>query len=174
MLISKKMNASINEQIGNEFGAALQYVAIASHFAGDGLAELAAHFYRQAEEERGHALRFVKYVVDAGGRVEIPAIPAPKATFKSAAEAVKLSLDQEKIVTGQINGLVELAIKEADYITQTFLAWFVTEQLEEVSSMEHLLKVLQRAGEQNLLYVEAYLAGHHGKVALQGTGKPTP
>jgi ferritin len=168
MLISKKMNAAVNEQIGNEFGASLQYIAIASHFAGEGLGELAAHFFKQSEEERQHALRFVKYVLDAGGRVEIPAIPAPKSTFKGAVEPVKLSLEQEKTVTEQINGLVQLSIQESDYITQTFLSWFVTEQLEEVSGMDHLLKVVQRAGENNLLYVEAYLAGHHGKVAPEG------
>jgi ferritin len=173
MLISKKMNAAINEQIGNEFGASLQYVAIAAHFACEGLAELAAYFYKQSEEERGHALRFVKYVVDAGGRVEIPAIPAPKATFKSAAEAVKLSLDQEKTVTEQISGLVESSMKESDYTTQNFLSWFVKEQLEEVSSMDNLLKVVQRAGENNLLYVEAFLAGHHGKLAAGGAEPKT-
>lgn len=82
MLISQTMNDAINQQIGNEFTASLQYVAIASHFAAETLPELAAHFYRQSEEERSHAMRFVKYVVDAGGRVEIPSIPSPKAEFK--------------------------------------------------------------------------------------------
>lgn len=158
MLISQKMNAAINEQIGNEFAASLQYVAIASHFASEGLSELAAKFYAQADEERDHAMRFVRYVVDAGGQVAIPAIAAPKAQFKSVEEAVRLSLEWEKTVTRQINGLVELAMKESDFIAQNFLGWFVREQLEEVSSMDNLLKVVQRAGEKNLLYVESYLA----------------
>ncbi len=162
MLISPKMNAAINEQIGNEFAASLQYVAIASHFAGEGLSELAGKFYLQAEEERDHAMRFVRYVVDAGGRVAIPAVAAPKAQFASVEEAVKLSLEWEQTVTRQINGLVQLAIQEQDYIAQNFLGWFVNEQLEEVSSMDNLLKVVQRAGEQNLLYVESYLARQHG------------
>ena len=169
MLISKKMNAALNEQIGNEFNASLQYVSIASHFAGDALPALAAHFYRQAEEERDHAMRFVKYIVDAGGSIEIPAIPAPKGAFKNAEEAVQLSLDREKAVTQQINQLYELAIKESDHTTRTFLAWFLTEQLEEVSSMDNLLKMVQRAGEANMLYVEAYLAGTTDK----GGGKET-
>ena len=163
MLISKKMNDAINEQIGVEFGASLQYVAMAAHFAAEGLTELAAHFYRQAEEERDHAMRFVHYVVDVGGRVEIPAITAPKCIFKSVEEVVKLSLDGEKSVTEHINVLVELAIKSSDHITQNFLSWFIREQLEEVSSMENLLKTVQRAGETNLLYVEEHLARHHGK-----------
>jgi bacterioferritin B len=163
MLISKKMNAALNEQIGYEFSASLQYVAISSHFASEGLAQLAATFSAQADEERDHALRFVKFVVEAGGRVEIPAIPAPKHKFSNAAEAVQLSLDQEKAVTDQINQLVNQAIGENDHITQTVLAWFVNEQLEEVSSMDNLLKVIHRAGESNLLYVEEYLARTSGK-----------
>ncbi len=165
MLISKNMNAAINEQIGNEFSASLQYVAIAAHFQGESLAELATHFYRQADEERSHAMRFVKYVLDAGGHVEVPGIPAPQHRFKNAQEAVQLSLEHEKKVTEQINDLVELAIKESDHITRNALNWFVNEQLEEVSSMDNLLKVVQRAGETNLLYVEDYLGRHRGATA---------
>ena len=172
MLISQIMNEAINQQIGNEFSASLQYVSIGSHFASETLPELAAHFYRQAEEERDHALRFVHYVVEAGGRVEIPAISMPKADFASVEEAIQISLDQEKTVTGQINELVQLALKEADYITNNFLAWFLTEQLEEVSGMESLLKTVQRAGETNLLFVEDYLARKHGKLAVaKGTAR---
>ena len=161
MLISEKMNAALNEQVGHEFGASLQYVAIAAYFDSDNLPELAAHFYRQADEERDHALRFVNYVVDAGGKVAIPAVPAPKSGFASAEEAVKLSVDWELTVTKQINALVDLAIKETDHTTQNFLQWFVTEQLEEVSSMERLLSMIRRAG-SNLLFVEDYLARQGG------------
>src|SRR5437016_1097548 len=121
MLISKKMNSAINEQIGNEFAASLQYVAIASHFACEGLNVLAAHFYKQAEEERDHAMRFIKFVVDADGHVEIPAIPSPQANFKKAEDSIALSLSQEQKVTEQISAIVELAVKESDHITHTFL-----------------------------------------------------
>ena len=165
MLISERMNEAINEQIGNEFNASLQYVSTASHFAAEALPELAAHFYQQADEERDHAMRFVKYVVEAGGRAAIPAVPVPKADFSSVEEAVQLSLEGEKTVTHQINELVELCLKEGDHITHNFLAWFLTEQLEEVSGMENLLKIVQRAGETNLLFVEDYLARRRGKIA---------
>src|SRR5438309_1017973 len=78
MLTSQKVIDAINEQIGYEFSAELQYYAIAAHFAAEALPQLSQHFFQQAEEEKGHALRFIKYVVDAGGRVVIPAIDAPK------------------------------------------------------------------------------------------------
>src|SRR5712692_8966843 len=102
MLFSERMNSAINEQIGHEFGASMQYVSIASYFDRESLPELARHFYRQAEEERDHAMRFVHYVADAGGMVAIPAVPAPQADFASAEQAVQLSLNWENTVTGQI------------------------------------------------------------------------
>jgi ferritin len=158
MLISKKINDALNQQVGNEFGASLQYVAIAAHFANEALPVLAAHFYAQADEERAHAMKFVKFIVECGGDVQIPAVAAPKAKFKTAEEAVTLSLNWEMEVTKQIHKLVELAKKECNYTTDNFLQWFVNEQLEEVSSMDDLRKVIRRAGEDNLLRVEEYLA----------------
>lgn len=163
MLISQKMNDAINAQIGREFGAFLQYVAIAAHFDGQSLPRLGKHFYRQAEEERQHAMRFVQYLIDAGARVVIPAVSAPKSSFATAEEAVKLSLDWEEEVTRQIHALLELALKESNYTTQQFLQWFVEEQLEEVSSMDKLLSVVRRAGEGGLLFVEDYLAREKGE-----------
>lgn len=163
MLISKKMNAAIDEQVGREFGAFLQYIAIAAHFDAQALPRLAKHFYRQAEEERDHAMRFVRYVVETGGAVAVPAVAAPKSTFTSAEGAVKLSLDWEEEVTRQIHNLLSLAVTERDYTTQNFLQWFVEEQLEEVSSMSQLLSVVRRAGEGNLLLVEDYLAREGGE-----------
>lgn len=163
MLTSQKIIDAINEQIGNEFAAMLQYFAIAAHFDSETLPELAAHFAKQAEEEKTHALKFVQYVVDTGAQVNIPATIAPQCRFGTAEEAVKLSLEQEKKVTSQVNALVHLAKGESDYTTDNFLQWFVQEQLEEVSSMQDLLSVVQRAGESNLLRVEDYLARKAGK-----------
>ncbi len=166
MLISDAMNDAINAQIGHEFGAMLQYVGIATYFDGEGLPMLTRHFYRQADEEREHALRFVRYVSDAGGQVRIPAIPAVRSDFASAEAAIQLSLDQELTVTRQIHDLMDRAIAENDHTTRNALAWFVEEQLEEVSSFEMLLRMVQRAGETGLLFVEEYLAhGHQGEAA---------
>lgn len=162
MLMSKQMNDALNEQIGREFGASIQYVAIAAHFDLEGLPALARHFYKQANEEREHAMRFVKYIIDADGRVEIPAVPAPRSRFGSAEEAVQLSLDWETAVTKQITDLMDMSIKQNDHITKNFLEWFVQEQLEEMSSMDTLLRMVKRAGEKGLLFVEQYIQGAHG------------
>ncbi len=158
MLISPELNAAINEQIGHELHASHQYVNIAAYFEGRALRVLAKMFYKQAEEEREHAMKFVRYVVEAGGEVAIPAVAVPKAKLGSVEEAVQLSLDWELEVTRRINALMDLAIQQNDHIGQDFLRWYVTEQLEEVSTMDNLLKVVRQAGEKNLYMMEAYLS----------------
>ncbi|HEY3284374.1 MAG TPA: ferritin [Armatimonadota bacterium] len=158
MLISKTMSSALSTQVGNEFLASLQYVAIAAYFDGESLPELAARFYTQADEERMHAMKLLKYVVGAGGSPEIPSIPAPQSRFGSAVDAVQCALDHELRVTAQINELASLAKRESDHLSDGMLQWFVTEQLEEVSGMETLLKMVKRAGESGLLMVEDFLA----------------
>jgi ferritin len=158
MMISKDLNDAINEQVGHELHASHQYVNIAAFFEGIPLKKLAAMFYKQAEEERAHAMKFIEYVVDAGGEVKIPAVAAPVPTFKTVEEAVKLSLDWELEVTRRINALMDIAVAQKDYMAQDMLRWFVTEQLEEVSTMDNLLKVVKISGERNLMMLEAYLS----------------
>ncbi len=158
MLISKELTAAINEEIGLEFFASHQYLNIAAYFEGLALKKLAKMFYKQSEEERGHGLKFAKYVVEAGGIVEVPAVQAPKAIFKNVEEAIRLSLEWELEVTKRCNALMALAIEQKDYIAQDFLRWFVTEQLEEVSTMDNLLKIIQQAGERYIVMLEAYLS----------------
>jgi len=102
-------------------------------------------------------MKFVQYLLDTKGDMRIPAIPAPKPTFASAEEAVQAALTWEQDVTGQITGLMDLAVKQNDYLAQSFLQWFIDEQLEEVVKMDRLLNVIRQSGERNLLMVEAYL-----------------
>src|SRR2546428_14034833 len=106
MLTSQKVIDAINEQIGYEFSASLQYYAIGSHFAAEALPQLSQHFFQQAEEEKGHALRFIKYIVDAGGRGGIPPIDAPQSKIKKGRHSGKPFLAQEVNVTQPINRLV--------------------------------------------------------------------
>ena len=167
MLLSTELNNALNEQVGHEFGASLQYVAIAAYFDSDNLPVLARHFYRQASEERDHALRFVKFIVDMDGQLVIPAIPAPRSAFNSAEEAVQLSLEWERTVTQQINGLMDRAIQDNNHLARNFLEWFVNEQLEEMTSMELLLGMVRRAGDAGLLLVESHLAREGGGASAE-------
>ena len=157
MLISRELAKAFNEQIGHEFGASVQYVSIAAHFSQRQLKMLSKLFFDQAEEEKVHALKFVQYLLDTKGDLRIPAIPAPTPTFASAEDAVQAALKWEQEVTRQITGLMDLAVKQSDYLAQSFLQWFIDEQLEEVVKMDRLLSVIRQSGEKNLLMVEAYL-----------------
>jgi len=161
MQISKAMSDLMNAQIVNELGASNQYLQIAAYFEGQALRKLAKMFEKQAEEEREHAMKFFHYLNEVGAPVTIAAISAPKTDVASAEESLKMSVAWEKEVTKQIYAMVELAIQEKDHASNNFLQWFVAEQVEEVSSMENYLAIVQRAGEKNLLMLEAYLS--HGE-----------
>ncbi|MEW5830115.1 MAG: ferritin [Chloroflexota bacterium] len=157
MRISQKLADMINAQIGHELEASNQYLQIAAYFDNQALSKLAGLFYAQSEEERQHALKFVHYLTEVGAEVRVPAIPAAKYEIASAENAFATSLDWEKEVTRRIHAMVAQAIEEKDYATQAFLQWYVTEQVEEEASMGTYLEVVRRAGEKNLLMVEAYL-----------------
>jgi len=149
--------AQLNEQIGREFGASQQYVAIAVYYDSETLPQLAAHFYRQAVEERNHAMMIVQYLLDADEKVLIPGIEAPQTDFADPVAPVALALEQERAVTQQIVTLAGLAREEGDLVGEQFLHWFLEEQREEVASMSALLRTVERAGD-NLLLVEQFLA----------------
>ena len=149
---------ALNGQLAHEFAASQQYIAIAVWFDNESLPLLARHFYRQAVEERNHAMMMVQYLLDAQAAVSIPPVEAPRTTFADAIEPVRLALAQERRVTGQIQELAKLARAEDDLVGEQFLAWFLKEQLEETSSMADLLRTLERAAETNILLAEAYLS----------------
>lgn len=149
---------ALNEHVGREFAASQQYVAIAVYYDAETLPNLAAHFYRQAVEERNHAMMMVQYLLDAGEHVTIPGIEAPQTSFPDAVAPVALALAQEKRVTEQITALAALAREEGALVAENFLQWFLKEQLEEVSSMTALLATVERAASLNILLAEQYLA----------------
>jgi ferritin len=157
VLISRDLANAFIAQIGLEFGASMQYISIAAHFSQRHLKLLSKLFFEQAEEEKQHALKFVQYLLDTKAELRIPPIPAPTPTFASAEEAVQAALSWEEEVTRQITGLMDIAVKENDYLGASFLQWFIDEQLEEVVKMDRLLSVIRQSGERNLLMVEAYL-----------------
>ena len=162
----------LNEQIRNEFSASQQYIAVAVYYDSQSLPQLAAHFYRQAVEERNHAMMMVQYLLDADKNVLTPGIDAPQTDFADAVAPVSLALAQEKRVTEQIIELVKLAREEGELVGEQFLHWFLQEQREEVASMTELLAVVER-GKDNLLNVEEHLSrGAGGQNPLEAGAPP--
>jgi bacterioferritin B len=148
---------ALNEQVAYEFAAQQQYIAIGVHYDSETLPQLAAFFYRQAVEERNHAMMITQYLLDAGHPIEVPGVEAPQSGFADTVAPVRLALEQEKRVSEQIADLARLAREEGDYQGEQFMQWFIKEQVEEVSSMSALLKIVERA-KDNPLLAEEYLA----------------
>lgn len=167
-----RFSDALNEQVAYEFGASQQYVAIAVYYDAETLPGLAAHFYRQAVEERNHAMIMVQYLLDAGERVVTPAVEAPQTDFSDPVSPVALALEQERRVTAQISALTALAREESDFIAEQFLGWFLKEQLEEVSSMSALLAVVERAAVTNIQFAEEHLARTAGGEDGEPDGAP--
>ena len=147
----------LREQVGHEFDAHQQYIAIAVWFDGQDLPQLARHYYRQAVEERNHAMMIVQYMLDRSLSIDIPAGSPVRNEFADVVAPIALALAQEQQVTAQIEAIFQAARNEGDPLGEQFLLWFLKEQVEEVASATTLLTVAQRAG-TNLFDLENYVA----------------
>ncbi len=147
---------ALNAQVSNEFAASQQYIGAAVYYDSETLPRLAAFFYRQAVEERNHAMSMVQYLLDTDEEVRIPDIKSQQTRYDDVSGPVKMALEQEKRVSDEINDLFKLARDQGDFRGEQFLAWFVKEQVEEVSSMMDLLNVCEQAKESPLL-IEDFL-----------------
>jgi bacterioferritin B len=156
MPLNTKIVDPFNAQIKSEFTASAQYLAIAIYFDQMGLGELGNFFFRQSDEERGHAMKFVDFMLESEVKPLIPSVPELRNSFESPSEAVQFALEQERKVTAEINNLVDIAIRESDHAANSFLQWFVVEQVEEIDTMSTLLQTIKLAGD-NLLLVEEYV-----------------
>ncbi len=148
--MSDKESAFVNllqEQINHEFTAQQQYVALAVWFDAHDLPQLAGFYYRQAVEERNHAMMMVKYLLDRDIPPRIPGISPVRNEFAGPAEMVALALAQEEQVTTQIEALFKAARDAGDFLGEQFMLWFLKEQVEEQASMSTLLAICERAGD---------------------------
>jgi bacterioferritin B len=148
---------ALNEQISNEFAAQQQYIGAAVYYDAETLPRLAAFFYRQAVEERNHAMIMIQYLLDTDEEVRIPDITSQQTRYDDVAGPVRMALEQEKRVSEEIYSLFKLARDQGDFRAEQFLTWFVKEQVEEVSSMTDLLNVCEQAKDSPLL-IEDFLA----------------
>ena len=158
---ASRFAAQLNVQIGNELAAHNQYLACAIYYDALTMPRMAAFFYGQALEERGHAMMMVQYLVDTDAEVVIPAVAAPTSAFADLVAPVELALAQERTVTDQINGLLRIAREEGDFASEQFMQWFIKEQVEEVATMSDLLAVASR-NRDDIEDIEEYVAREHG------------
>jgi bacterioferritin B len=164
---SERFVEALNDQIGREFNAAHQYTALAAYYDRLTFPRLAKFFSEQAEEERGHAMKMVNYLRDTGADLHLGAVAAPKTDFADHVEPISLALEHERKVTVSISALFEIARDTNDYASESFMQWFVDEQVEEESTMEALLQVAERVREYPMM-LEEFLARDSDELAGSG------
>jgi ferritin len=154
---SERLVTALNEQLGREFAAAHQYVAIGAFYDARTYPQLAKFFYDQADEERGHAMKIVNYLLESGVQLDLGQVAAPRGAFEDHVEPIRLALEQERANTVAIGELFEIARATKDAASEVFLQWFVEEQVEEEAEMESLLQVAERV-EQLPMMLEEFIA----------------
>jgi len=149
-MLKKKIEDICNRQIEREAFSSNLYIAMASWAENNGYAGVASWLYMQAEEERLHMLKFIKYINERGGKAVFPALKKPESEYKSVEEVFQQVLKHEEFVTESINEIVALTLEEKDYNTHNFLQWFVFEQVEEEASVRTIIDKVRLVGKNNM------------------------
>ncbi|MCF6332866.1 MAG: ferritin [Draconibacterium sp.] len=134
---------ALNEQINAEQYSAMLYLAMSAYFNDKGLPGFANWMYVQYQEEISHANKFFSYVVERGEKVEIGAIKQVPTNWEGIIDVYEATLEHEQMVTGLINRLMDIAVAESDHAVQSFLRWFVDEQVEEEANVQEILDTLK-------------------------------
>jgi len=146
-MISKKLVKAINEQINKELFSEYLYISMQAWFADQSLDGMANWMSAQAQEEHFHAMKFFSYLIERGGKVQLMPIEGPAVDFENPLKAFSMALEHERFISKSINQLMDLAIKENDHATRSFLQWYVDEQVEEESSVDKIVNMLKMVGE---------------------------
>jgi ferritin len=146
-MISIKMQKALNTHLNEEFYSSYLYLSMAAYFEAKNLKGLANWMRIQSTEEQMHGMKFFDFILQKGGRVNLTQLGAPKIEWKSISEVFADTLKHEQKISGLINKLVEVAMAEKDFATNTFLQWFVTEQVEEESNVEEIIQKIDMIGE---------------------------
>lgn len=150
MAISKTMSEALNRQFNEELSSAYLYESMAADFYAKNLSGFAVWMTTQASEERLHARKIHQFLDGNGERVFYGAISEPQAEWKTPVDAIKAALGHEKFISKCIHDLVRLARKEDDIATESFLGWFVTEQIEEETTAQALIDKLEMVGDNRM------------------------
>jgi ferritin len=153
-MLPKKVEELCNRQIEREGYSSNLYLAMASWAENKGMTGIAGWLYAQADEERGHMLKFIKYMNERGGSAVIPEFKQPPVKYKGINEMFKEVLKHEQYITASITDVLEAAVAEKDHATVNWIQWFVKEQVEEEGSVQIILDKLSLAGEHGLYFLD--------------------
>lgn len=145
-MLAKKMETALIHQIYEEMYSSYLYMAMAEFGQAEGMPGLHHWMRNQALEEFSHAVKFMNYIAEKGGKVELKALQAPPSSWKSAKAIFDEALKHEQHITDCINKLVDLAISLKDHATVNFLNWFVSEQVEEEATAQGVIDMIRLTG----------------------------
>jgi ferritin len=148
-LLGTAIEEAMNEQIKNELFSAYQYLSMAAYCESENLPGFAQWMRAQSREEMEHAMKFYDFILERNGRVALRALDGPLVEFGSPLEVFEQALEHERRVTAMIDDLYALAVSENDYASQTFLQWFVTEQVEEEKNAGDVVETLKMVGDKS-------------------------
>ena len=149
-MLRKKVEDICNRQVEREGYSSNLYLAMASWAESAGFGGVADWLYVQSDEERLHMLKFIRYINERGGKAVMPAFKKPPVDFKNVEELFKDVLKHEEFITASINEIVALTFEEKDFNTNSFVQWFVTEQIEEEKNARAILDKLHLVGKNNM------------------------
>jgi ferritin len=147
-MITKTVEAEVNQQIRREELSSRLYLSMASWCQVNGYQGAAQFLYAQSDEEREHQLKFIHYLDDRGGMTKLLEIEKPALKFKSLIEIFRQVLEHEEYISASINNLYGLAVEEKDFTTGNFLQWFINEQVEEESVSRQIIDKIKLAGDE--------------------------
>ncbi len=142
-MLNKRLEVELNKQVNAEFYSAYLYLSMSAYLADNNLNGFSNWMKVQFEEEQDHAMKFFKFILDRGGKVNLDKIAAPKTEWNGVVDVFEEVLKHEEHVTSLINNLIEIAYEEKDHATVAELQWFVTEQVEEEATVSDILDQLK-------------------------------
>ena len=149
-MLSNKIEKALNEQVTKEAYSSNLYLAMASWSEANGYAGIAAWLYSQAEEEKRHMLKFIRYINERGGHAIISEMKQPPKDHGTINAMFESVLKHEEYISASINDIVALTIAEKDFTTQNWIQWFVNEQIEEESQVKLILDKIKLVGDTNM------------------------
>jgi ferritin len=163
-MMKKEVEKILVRQIEREAYSANLYLAMASWSETNGLGGVAEWMYAQADEEKTHLLKFIKFINERGGKAVIPAIAEPPAEFANIQEVFEQTLEHEQFITESINDIVGVCLDQKDFSTHNWIQWFVTEQIEEEASVCAIIDKLKLLDGKNLYMFDRDIMGMRGEV----------
>jgi ferritin len=163
-MLKPTLQEALNKQLNAELASSYLYLSMAAWFEEQNYRGMAQWMRVQSHEEWTHAMKFFSYIIDRGGRVVLAQVNAPKADWGGVLEAFQDAYNHECQVTKWIHELAKLAVAESDFASQSFLQWFINEQVEEEATAEQIVEKLKRVGDSNvaLLFLDSELGKRAG------------